>query len=199
MRRRLRSCAVAAHSGRTSVHSFPLSSAMLQSRHLVSLPLLCARRLLPTPPEAVAVQLRLRAGGGPHHLWAGRGWHADCQGFNRWHAGHLWCLHHRPPAGVVGACGAALNTRLTSCLSACLAHPHSAASPVAQPPPLWLLVSLQWFTGPYVQRLTYRPDIDSVEVMTLNLLAQPRTVRFHVAEARPADTVHPLSSFSVSC
>lgn len=55
-------------------------------------------------------------------------------------------------------------------------------------------------TGPYVQHLTWDPDTDTVEVTTLNLMARPQTQRFHVAEAQPADTVHPLSSFKVrSC
>jgi hypothetical protein len=56
-------------------------------------------------------------------------------------------------------------------------------------------VQLTWFTQPYVQRLRYEHGSDTVEVTTLSLLAQPRTDRFHVSEARDADSVHPLTSF----
>jgi hypothetical protein len=57
---------------------------------------------------------------------------------------------------------------------------------------------LQWFTAQYGQQLTYGPETDTVEVVTLNLLAQPRKQRFHIAEVQQVDSVHPLSSFKVS-
>jgi hypothetical protein len=54
-----------------------------------------------------------------------------------------------------------------------------------------------WFVAPYVQRLTYDPAADVVEVETLTLLNRPRRARFAPAAARPADTLHPLSTFAV--
>lgn len=56
---------------------------------------------------------------------------------------------------------------------------------------------MHWFTHPYVQRLVYHPQTDEVEVTNLSLFAKPTTRRFHLAEAREADTVHPLTSFEV--
>ena len=69
-----------------------------------------------------------------------------------------------------------------------LTSPLTAPMP---PPP----VQLTWFTQPYVQRLRYDAATDSVEATTLSLVATPRVDRFHVGEAREADSVHPLASF----
>lgn len=55
---------------------------------------------------------------------------------------------------------------------------------------------LHWFTSPYVHRLVYDPSTDSADVTTLDLLARPRRQHINVAEAREAETMHPLSSFS---
>lgn len=55
---------------------------------------------------------------------------------------------------------------------------------------------MHWFTSPYVHKLEYNPDDDSVQIVSLNLFAKPVKHRFHIAEVRQVDTVHPLSSFT---
>lgn len=55
---------------------------------------------------------------------------------------------------------------------------------------------MHWFTSPYAHKLEYNPADDSVEVVCLNLFAKPVKYRFHIAEVRQVDSVHPLSSFS---
>ena len=57
-------------------------------------------------------------------------------------------------------------------------------------------VQLTWFTQPYITRLRYERPTDTLEATTLTLLSKPRTDRFHLADVRPADTVHPLTSFA---
>jgi hypothetical protein len=56
---------------------------------------------------------------------------------------------------------------------------------------------LHWFASPYVHRLAYRAQDDSVEVTTLSLFANPKRRRFAVADAAPPATVHPLSTFAI--
>jgi hypothetical protein len=56
---------------------------------------------------------------------------------------------------------------------------------------------LHWFTGSYVHRLSLERASGAATAETLSFLAQPRTARFSLADVRPADTLHPLSSFQV--
>lgn len=67
-------------------------------------------------------------------------------------------------------------------------------------PNTWILLSLgllHWFTVPYVHRLRYDRATRMVEVDTLNLFAQHKSTTFHVSEAKPPNSVRPLSTFQV--
>jgi TMEM70/TMEM186/TMEM223 protein family len=56
---------------------------------------------------------------------------------------------------------------------------------------------LHWFTHPYVHRLTYDPASQDIRLDVLNFLARPKTVDVNLKDVRPAETMHPLASFSV--
>ncbi|KDD73173.1 hypothetical protein H632_c2460p0 [Helicosporidium sp. ATCC 50920] len=54
---------------------------------------------------------------------------------------------------------------------------------------------LYWFTKPYVLRLEHARGSPSALVTTATLLGTPRSQTIRVADIRPVDSVHPLSSF----
>lgn len=56
---------------------------------------------------------------------------------------------------------------------------------------------MHWFTSPYTHRLEYDPKTDLVRVEGLNFFARPIHFEFHLGDVKPADSVHPLTSFKV--
>lgn len=57
---------------------------------------------------------------------------------------------------------------------------------------------MHWFTSPYVQRLRYHPDTETVEIDALDLLGRMRTTAFPLSSIQEPDTVHPLASFKIN-
>ena len=56
---------------------------------------------------------------------------------------------------------------------------------------------LHWFCGPYVHRLSYEQSTDTLDVTTLNILAQPVRQRLHMQQLRPPEGLRPQATFQV--
>ena len=54
---------------------------------------------------------------------------------------------------------------------------------------------LHWFTSPYVHKLVYDPNTQSIDVTVLDVLGRSRSRHLGIHALREPDTMHPLSSF----
>ena len=58
---------------------------------------------------------------------------------------------------------------------------------------------LHWFTGPYVHRLSYNHNTQTLDIETVSLFARPTHDSLHLSELQSPNTMRPQVTFEVSC